>query len=554
MTHVLLALLISTLAAAQTQARIEGQVTNAAGGILSKATLRLQGANPSKSTNYAAESDASGNFVFENVEPGSYTLSAERSGYVRGLYNVSLSNSQGVFSLSAGQSLQGIAIKLSPQAVITGRVTDQDGEPMSKARVTAYRRIYQAGHWQLQPSTAATTALDGTFQIGGLPAGRYYLGAEDSQASVMEPAKEEPGREGPESRYVMTFHPGALDPATAVPVEVGAGMEAGRIDIRMRRERVHRIRGKAVNTLSGAPATNIALGCAPARNDASLNIPGSRMNLVRGVDGFFEFSGLLPGTYVISTQGGVQLNGRNLFPDTGLVARRIVNVGDKNVDDVILQLAPPAEVAGTIRMDGTTAAGVVATVGLIALEGQTRNNSQFVQSKNDGTILIPGVGPNVYRVAVGGLPAGTYVKSIRCSGQDVTKAALDLTAGAGGNLEIIVSPDAASVTGTVRNDKGDPSAGVLVTLWERGSSGVAEFVRNSATDQNGGFRFQSLPPGEYRIAAWEQIEPNMANVPEFRGKFETQAAAVHLTPKSHESVDVKLVTRDVIEIEAAKLR
>src|SRR5579864_3555742 len=178
----LAALVCSAVAAAQAppaRSRIEGKVVSPVGVSLSKATLRLQAMKPASdseprpsgsgaSQSYTGETDASGNYVFENIEPGSYSLFAERSGYVRGLYIGSASNPQGLFTLGAGQAMDGIAIELTPQGIIAGKVTDRDGDPMERARVTAYRRTYVAGHWQFQFVQGTPAALDGSFQIGGL--------------------------------------------------------------------------------------------------------------------------------------------------------------------------------------------------------------------------------------------------------------------------------------------------------------------------------------------------------------------------------------------------
>src|ERR1700732_2409961 len=91
-------LFAQTAGAAQPQAekaRVEGQITNLAGEPLKKAMVRLQGnfvgslppgGQPAMPASYSSETDAAGHFVFEEVDPGRYTLSAERSGYVRGTY------------------------------------------------------------------------------------------------------------------------------------------------------------------------------------------------------------------------------------------------------------------------------------------------------------------------------------------------------------------------------------------------------------------------------------------------------------------------------------
>ena len=507
-------------AAQQPTASVGGQVTSVAGEALSNVTLRLQG-NPPKAVPYTVTTDAAGNFVFENLEPGRYVLSAERIGYAP-------FRPGRVVALSAGQVLREVAIQLTPHGVIAGKVTDADTAPIDKARIAAYRRVYVAGRWQLQFVQEAITGTDGTFQVGGLAAGRYYVSAEDT---------------GPEERNVITYFPSTVDPSTAVPVDISAGAEA-RVDIRMRKEDVHRIRGKVVGPVTGASAAGIALGLAPAVS-GPVRLAAPRIAMVRGDEGSFEFNRVLPGSYVISTQGSVQ------GPEPPLVAWQIVNVSDVDVDDVTLRLGTPAELTGTVRIEGADTGTAVpqVIVGLLADDGLVRNNTAAVRTNSDGTFQIHKVWPNRYQLNVGSLPAGTYLKTIRFGSEDITRTVLDLTSGSGGALEIVLSPEAARVTGIVKNENGDAAAGVAVTVWQPG--GMARTVMASRT---GGFGFQNLPPGEYRAAAWEQIDPSMANIPDFLSKFESQAAAVKLDARGHDNIELKVVSREAIETEAAKLR
>jgi hypothetical protein len=64
---------------------------------------------------------------------------------------------------------------------------------------------------------------------------------------------------------------------------------------------------------------------------------------------------------------------------------------------------------------------------------------------------------------------------------------------------------------------------------------------------------KSLPPGDYRVIAWEDVDPNLVQDPEFRARFDGNSATVKLSESSHETTDPKLVSRETIESEAAKL-
>ena len=121
---------------------------------------------------------------------------------------------------------------------------------------------------------------------------------------------------------------------------------------------------------------------------------------------------------------------------------------------------------------------------------------------------------------------------------------------------MVLSPHAAEVDGVVRNAAGQPLAGVTVTLWMPGlpSAGTLDPARSTGTDAMGHFRFGSLRPGEYRVAAWEKVEAGMGNIPEFHARFDDRATTIKLREDSHETVQPVLIDRDQVNTEAAKLQ
>ncbi len=133
-----------------------------------------------------------------------------------------------------------------------------------------------------------------------------------------------------------------------------------------------------------------------------------------------------------------------------------------------------------------------------------------------------------YFANLSGLPQSVYVKSIRLGAEDVTRATLDLTSGASGTLEIILSPKGAELAGTIRNDRGDPVAGVVVTLRPKipDGSNAGGGIKTLPTDADGGFKIFGLAPGDYFVAAGDTSGGD--------------ALAVKLEEGGHQRVDVKV--------------
>ena len=176
------------------------------------------------------------------------------------------------------------------------------------------------------------------------------------------------------------------------------------------------------------------------------------------------------------------------------------------------------------------------------------------QVKEDGAFRFNSVGTSTYLLNVLGLPQGTYLKSARFGGQDVLSVPIDTTSGTGGTLDLVLSSKAASVKGSVQNEKGESMIGVMVTLWPKTpDASPTGGARQAFTDQSGAFQFQSLAPNEYFVAAWEELEPGLAQSAEFLGHFTSDASSVKLAEGSQESRDLKPVPSEKIAIEIAKL-
>jgi hypothetical protein len=251
-----------------------------------------------------------------------------------------------------------------------------------------------------------------------------------------------------------------------------------------------------------------------------------------------------------------------------------VGISNANVTGAVLQLLEGAEMPGTVKMDEgnlkdylppaappnpqLAALGLGAmnrAVMLMMSEGMSlvAPRGQFGE---DGAFKLTGVYPAKYWITLGAMPQGTYVKSIRFAGQEVAHAPLDLTTGAVGSLEIILSAKAADFSGTVHNDKGEPLSQIPVTLWpkvpDKGSPEGG--IQTANTDQNGGFKFSGLAPGDYYVAAWDDLpEQGLDQNPDFLMRFAGDQTAVKLQESGHTSMDLKPIPRDRIVAEAARI-
>ena len=554
------AFIASSIAAQEQKCRVEGQVISLAGAPLKKATLRLQSTGPQNQnttpTNYTASTDNEGKFLFEEVTAGTYILTAQRTGYINQTYGAKAPGSgMTPLKLDGGQVMKDLVFKLVPQGMIFGRVVDDDGDPLPNFTVQTSRWGYVNGKKQMQMMGNSSSQADGTFVIGNLRSGRYYLSA-DSRNNNFTYGVDRPGSRKPEESYLKTYFPNVLDAASAALVDVAEGAEVRGVEIHVRRGRVYEVRGRIDSGPSGPKYASLML----IPKGGAGNFLDRRQAQVQGKDGEFQFKSVTPGTYILQSQFA-QVETKDptgeFTKSTLLVAHLEVTVADQNIENLIVPLAPGPEIKGVFKTEGADPSPQTAAAAKAPPSIQFRPTDDpmspgvaYANANDDGTFRMQGVTPSVVRVTVYGLPETTYVKSITFGGQDVNGKDLDLTSGSGGSMEVVISPNGAEVTGTVRDADGKPVPSAIVQICSKSG----ELAKSANTDQNGAFDVKGLAPGEYKTFAWEDRGDGIITDPDLRKAFESKATVVKLSEKSHENVEPLLITKEAMETEAAKIR
>lgn len=568
-------LLYASFACAQSDAnqkaiRVEGTILSLNGDLVRKATVRLQGTGGQPSqlpVSYLETTDSAGKFLFDDVAPGRYTLSAEKPGFVGARYGARSNTSAGTqLNLTAGMEMKDLAIKMTPQGVIAGKVLDRDGDPVISVQVQAMRFAYTGGRKQLQPTGGAQTNDLGEYRLINLAPGRYYVTATDPRVTQFG-IQERPGRVGEaQIGNITTYYPNGADPSSAVAVDVAAGSEMRGIDIRLLKAKVYTVRGKAAGDLGELPSATVTL----SRKDDSSSLPallnGGGTSALRP-DGTFEFRNILPGTYLLQLAPINVVNG-NSRPN--LTGRTEVTVGDADVEGLVLPVGPAPEISGKLSLeDGDIATvlkqrsnpasagnAVVQAYGLqliLAAVGGAPG-AWAARVEPDGSFRFANLPRATYALDLLTVPPGTYLKSASMNGQDVKASLIDTTSGAGGTLELVFSSKSAEINVSVKNDKGEPLTGTFLTLWPKiPEQGFTGSVRPGISGQDGGFRFQNLAPGDYYVAAWEDVDQGPLLSADFLSHFTSDASAITLAESGQESQDLKPVPADKVALEIAKL-
>jgi hypothetical protein len=123
------------------------------------------------------------------------------------------------------------------------------------------------------------------------------------------------------------------------------------------------------------------------------------------------------------------------------------------------------------------------------------------------------------------------------SGQtDVLRDGLTVSEPGKISLEIVLAPDGGQINGVVLGKDDKPVGGATVVLVpEPALRGRSDRFADSFTDQNGRYQFENVAPGDYKVFAWDDIEPGSWFAPDFFRDIESGGEPVNLNAKGHES-------------------
>lgn len=461
---------------------------------------------------HTAVTDAEGKYRIENVEPGNYQLSAEKQGFVRRTYGSRGLMAPGTtLKIAAGAEMGGMDFKMMPQGVVTGRVLDDEGEPLARVQVQVLRRVYSQGKMRLMPTGGGMTLDTGEFRLADLAPGTYWLNAMPMVTPVT-------GGE----MLVPTYYPSAADDMSAQQVIVDAGQQVTGMDIRLRKVKVYKVRGKVSGAVAGEPSVRLLL--APKSTGGMMGVFGNH-SVIAQKDGTFEIGGAPSGSYFV-----MALPAQGMMRTLGQTA---VEIGREDVEGVTVSVATGGTVRGSVRVDGGVKEQKVnlsrVRVQLMPADG-VGFNVPGAGVKEDGTFVVENAGAGRYRVTAFNLPENTWLRAVRAGDVDVAEQPIDLSTGA--ELDVVLGWGVGKVAGKVKG------GGTVTLMPEPMAEGRQDRLRIASTDASGAFLLENVAPGEYRIYAWQDMESNQFMDPEFVRAHEGNGKKV--TVKADGQAEVEL--------------
>jgi hypothetical protein len=428
---------------------ISGVVRNAANGQpIPAAIVYVQGGSGIflPRGNQRQLTDAQGRFVFRDLPVGrGFRVRVSRNGFIDAEFGQSVPfGPAGTIDLAQGQWFNRADVLMWKPGAISGRVVDEHGDPAVGVFVRVLAQQMIAGQTRLLAGAVGTTDDRGEYRIAGLLPSRYLVVVPSVQAAVpydlpltragssrpgaalemqlmfsdlsdstrldaaLDPDPSTrlivgnyltppPAVNGRPQTYPITFHPGVVTAAGAVPIDLGAAEDRRGVDIALRPVTAARVAGR----VDGPPdqITGMVLRLMPAGLE-ELGNGSEAATTVVGADGRFTFLNVPAGTYTIDTRRALtelrfeSASGRVPLPGTpGAVVqgassgsltigppgtghatagdltadrswtRTPVTVGAGDIDNLVVPLHAGITLRGRLIFEGTTRAVATAPMG-----------------------------------------------------------------------------------------------------------------------------------------------------------------------------------------------
>jgi hypothetical protein len=518
---------------------LRGQIIAADNGTpIRRAQVRVS--SPDARESRIATTDQQGRFEIKELPAGRYTMTASKGGFVALQFGQRRPSESGTpIELGDGQAIEKISIALPRGSVLGGRITDEFGEPVANASVSAWRYAYAGGARRMTPAgqnARDTTDDQGQFRLFGLPPGEYFVSAtlRTGGPEVTDPMGGEP------SGYAATYFPGTTNVAEATRVTLGVSQENTGISFGLIATRLVRISGQVLMS-DGAPATNGMVMLLPANTTGRPAIAAQQGGAGNRIDqtGTFRVTNVAPGRYQVQARAG----GNREFE----LARMDLAVGGEDVDGLTLVTAPGATVNGSVVSD----TGEPFDFRAQQLQIAARPGAPDAQPGPAANARVGDDWSFSLRNVIDAViirstpPQGWVTKAVFVNGQEITDTPTEFPAGQTvSGVQIVLTKKITTLTGQVTDAKGNPVLDATVVVFptnEKLWTYQSRFIKAARPDQEGKYRVTGLPGSEnYLVVALQGLEDGQAGDPEFLATVRELGTKLELGEGESKAVDVKL--------------
>jgi|HubBroStandDraft_6_1064221.scaffolds.fasta_scaffold122995_1 hypothetical protein len=479
-----------------------------------------------------------------------YAFTARKPGFL------GRQNDQGVI-LSNVPDGKEIEIALVPEALIVGHIALPTSEPPDPIEIELYQRQVQKGRAHWVSVGVQATRSDGEFRFAELAAGTYKLLTHELLDE--DPKTAAPG--GQVYAYAPVYYPNANGFASAGTIQLTPG-KIVHANLSLVRQPYFPVIVPVANvppgvglnvkvSAQGRVGPGYELGYDPQKQMIVGSLPNGNFRLEATAFG----GKVLSGVTNITVRGGAE----GMVLPLAASPPIMVNVKEQFTAEVTPGTTTTRGAGGRATSQQRKYDITVIFEPADDFGAQQQSASRGRSETQPDSVQMDNVAPGRYWVQV--YPTHGYVASVTASGVDLRRQPLIVPAGSSvPSIEVTLRDESATIEGTVEGVSGLTGSAAPLSQGPYGWAGppssassarvyfiplpdsTGRFTENFV-NQDGKFGAVSLPPGEYRVLAFSNVQPDLEyENPEAMRAYDGKAQAVRLAAGQKERVQLQLVS------------
>jgi hypothetical protein len=503
--------------------RIAGTVVNArVGAPLASSHVTIADAKNRQSVR-SVITGADGRFEF-HVPPGKYLLQGAKRGFIAAAYNHHEQFSTAVVT-GADLDTENLSLRLAPDAILTGKVLDEFGEPVRSAQIVVYRETHFQGTGRTLRVRNATTDDQGHYEVTPLAEGTFFVSAQASPWYAVHPVMNAEGAakalpqvdSSLDVAYPITYYGDATEAeeATPIPVRGGDRLEA---DIHLNPVPVLHL---VIHVPEGGKGgTAFPILQKPAFEGVQRLDQG---NIQYIAPGLYEMNGVAPGRYTVRA------------PDSnGQMQKEAAEINLSDSGELHVSAgSPTSKIKATVQIEGAASVPPDLVIGLL----NSKRNEGIAQVDSKGEANFPEVIAGNYDVVASSSTKPYSVVRITSETGSVSGHALNVPPDASFTIALSLVAGSVTVEGFARQ-AGKAASGVMIVLVPKNPEANRDRFRRDQSDLDGSFALPGVIPGSYSIIAIENGWDLDWAEPAVVGRYLKHGRAIEIRDRSRTTVQM----------------
>jgi hypothetical protein len=293
-----------------------------------------------------------------------------------------------------------------------------------------------------------------------------------------------------------------------------------------------------METNGRAVAASVTL--APPAEDPSFSRYHAQSSAAGSFPGQFDMEGVAPGSYILIAKSG--------SGDQEMTAFKRIEIRaapSHGVYSTTLALKSPASIGVRFFLESRETVDLRrAAVSLTSVDPDLPSPRNAL-TQPDGQLVLNSVVDGSYVVDVSNLPQDMYLKAARFGDDDVLEKPLTLEKRLPTPLQILLASDGGRVQVAAYNAKGQLRPGASVVLVpDAARRHRREQYRVVTSGDDGLATLRGIPPGTYKLFAWEDLEPNAYLNSIFLEGYESSGVPLKVASGDNPPISVRTIPKE----------